>query len=81
MSFSFGRVSLSYLCLILAASCARASSNKIWTEFSGDKALAHVQRLVDLGPRRLNRHRDDIIADFDQAPAVAMRGHLRQVAR
>jgi Zn-dependent M28 family amino/carboxypeptidase len=51
MSFSFGRVSLSYLCLILAASCARASSNKIWTEFSGDKALAHVQRLVDLGPR------------------------------
>src|SRR6267142_2901891 len=50
MSFSFGRVSLS-LCLIIAASCAKASSNKIWTEFSGDKALAHVQRLVDFGPR------------------------------
>jgi glutaminyl-peptide cyclotransferase len=24
---------------------------KIWEEFSGDKALAHVQALVDLGPR------------------------------
>src|SRR5438105_6271830 len=51
MSFSFGRVSLSCLCLIIAASCAKASSNKIWTEFSGDKALAHVQRLIDFGPR------------------------------
>jgi len=51
MSFSFGRVSLSCLCLILASSWTRASSDKIWAEFSGDKALAHVQRLVDLGPR------------------------------
>lgn len=30
---------------------ARAESQKIWEEFSGDKALAHVQQLVDLGPR------------------------------
>jgi glutaminyl-peptide cyclotransferase len=37
--------------LILAASFSDAASDKIWTEFSGDKALAHVQRLVDLGPR------------------------------
>jgi hypothetical protein len=29
----------------------RASEAKIWEEFSGEKALAHVQRLVDLGPR------------------------------
>jgi Zn-dependent M28 family amino/carboxypeptidase len=27
-----------------------ASEAKIWDEFSGEKALAHVQRLVDLGP-------------------------------
>ena len=27
-----------------------ASEAKIWEEFSGEKALAHVQRLVDLGP-------------------------------
>ena len=27
-----------------------ASEAKIWEEFSGKKALAHVQRLVDLGP-------------------------------
>jgi Peptidase family M28 len=28
----------------------RASDVRIWEEFSGEKALAHVQRLVDLGP-------------------------------
>jgi len=28
----------------------RAGDTKIWEEFSGEKALAHVQRLVDLGP-------------------------------
>jgi len=27
-----------------------AASSKIWEEFSGEKTLAHVQRLVDLGP-------------------------------
>jgi len=51
MSFSLGRVSLSCLCLILAVSRAKAPSSSIWKEFSGDKALAHVQRLVDFGPR------------------------------
>jgi len=51
MSLFFGRVSLSCGCLILAASCAKAERPEIWTQFSGDKALAHVQRLVDLGPR------------------------------
>ena len=29
---------------------AHAAEAKIWEEFSGEKALAHVQRLVDLGP-------------------------------
>jgi glutaminyl-peptide cyclotransferase len=28
-----------------------APQAKIWEEFSGEKALAHIQRLVDLGPR------------------------------
>jgi Zn-dependent M28 family amino/carboxypeptidase len=28
-----------------------AAQAKIWDEFSGEKAFAHVQRLVDLGPR------------------------------
>jgi glutaminyl-peptide cyclotransferase len=51
MSLSFGRVGLSCGCLILAASCAKAQRPEIWTQFSGDKALAHVQRLVDFGPR------------------------------
>jgi glutaminyl-peptide cyclotransferase len=51
MSLSFGRVSLSFGCLMLAASCAKADRPDIWTQFSGDKALAHVQRLVDFGPR------------------------------
>ena len=51
MSFPLRRVGRSFLCLILATSCAKAAPDKIWTQFSGDKALAHVQRLVDLGPR------------------------------
>jgi Zn-dependent M28 family amino/carboxypeptidase len=37
--------------VILAAACAKADRPDIWTQFSGDKALAHVQRLVDFGPR------------------------------
>ena len=38
-------------CVLIANSCAKSPARKIWTEFSGDKALAHVQALVDLGPR------------------------------
>ena len=33
------------------ADLSRAGDTKIWGELSGEKALAHVQRLVDLGPR------------------------------
>jgi glutaminyl-peptide cyclotransferase len=40
---------------IVLAACrahsARPSQGKLWEEFSGEKAFAHVQRLVDLGPR------------------------------
>jgi glutaminyl-peptide cyclotransferase len=38
------------LTLTLCAAGSRAAERKIWEEFSGDKALLHVQRLVDLGP-------------------------------
>src|SRR5438874_10165132 len=40
-----------FLALTLGADSQRAAQPRIWEEFSGDKALAHVQRLVDLGPR------------------------------
>jgi glutaminyl-peptide cyclotransferase len=44
------------LLFLLLISCHRPKSPtapeaKIWEEFSGNKALAHVQHLVDLGPR------------------------------
>ena len=37
--------------IILCAEPSRAAETKIWEEFSGEKAFAHVQRLVDFGPR------------------------------
>jgi len=43
----------SLLFVLASAICmnsSRAAQTKIWDEFSGEKALAHVQRLVDLGP-------------------------------
>jgi glutaminyl-peptide cyclotransferase len=33
------------------ANTATSSHKKIWEDFSGDKALAHVQAMVDFGPR------------------------------
>ncbi|HEV2806721.1 MAG TPA: M28 family peptidase [Chthoniobacterales bacterium] len=51
------RSTLLILALGLFAGCDRAntasnqSQKKIWDDFSGDKALAHVQAMVDLGPR------------------------------
>src|SRR5213078_2922197 len=58
-AFSFIRrlhpFSLASLVFVLVVSIsggsARASEANIWEEFSGEKALAHVQRLVDFGPR------------------------------
>src|SRR5260370_17055410 len=51
MSLSLRRSSLSFVCLALATSCVKAPSGNLWTQFSGDRALAHVQHLVDFGPR------------------------------
>jgi glutaminyl-peptide cyclotransferase len=40
------------LALVCLAGCNRAGAKgKPWQEFSGENALAHVQALVDLGPR------------------------------
>ena len=44
------------LALAFLAGCGQASTKenaqkKIWDDFSGDKALAHVQAMVDFGPR------------------------------
>jgi glutaminyl-peptide cyclotransferase len=51
MSLSFRAIILAAGCLLIANSCAKTPEKKIWTEFSGDRALAHVQALVDFGPR------------------------------
>ena len=40
-----------FFVLTLGADSESVAQARIWDEFSGDKALAHVQRLVDLGPR------------------------------
>src|SRR5438067_3156116 len=38
------------LILFSGVALTRATETKIWAELSGEKALSHVQRLVDLGP-------------------------------
>ena len=47
-----------FAALVALAGCDRANTEtsrtdqrKIWEDFSGDKALAHVQAMVDFGPR------------------------------
>ena len=37
--------------LIVCTERSHAAETKTWEEFSGEKAFAHVQRLVDFGPR------------------------------
>jgi glutaminyl-peptide cyclotransferase len=39
------------LASIICPDTSPAAQTKIWDELSGEKALAHVQRLVDFGPR------------------------------
>src|ERR1051325_9160713 len=43
-------VTILIFALSLQVNLSSAADTKIWEEFSGEKALAHVQRLVDLGP-------------------------------
>src|SRR5262245_15797750 len=53
---AFRRNALQFSAILLLVSFSQVDSScaadmKIWEEFSGEKALAHVQRLVDFGPR------------------------------
>ena len=56
MPFSFLTARLVFypLCVIavslLFVGASGANRQKVWAEFSGEKALAHVQKLVDFGP-------------------------------
>jgi glutaminyl-peptide cyclotransferase len=45
-------VGLLAVVFVVAHSPASAATQNIWAEFSADKAMEHVQRLVDFGPRR-----------------------------
>ncbi len=54
----------------LFTSVAFAADTNIWEQFSGDRALAHVQHLVDLGPRpsgseAIEKARNYIIAQLE----------------
>ncbi|MEY2541047.1 MAG: glutaminyl-peptide cyclotransferase [Verrucomicrobiota bacterium] len=49
-AFSFNRLIVCALSFIFSA-CHLAASPKIWEEVSGEQAFAHVQQLVDFGPR------------------------------
>jgi glutaminyl-peptide cyclotransferase len=51
MLLSFRSPTLVFVCLLVIASCGKPPTRQIWTEFSGERALDHVQKLVDLGPR------------------------------
>jgi hypothetical protein len=42
----------------------QASETKIWEQFSGEKALAHVQRLVDLGPHPAGSEAIEKVRDY-----------------
>ena len=52
------RSTFAILAVLFLAACDRANTaaertdqKKIWEDFSGEKAMAHVQAMVDLGPR------------------------------
>src|SRR5213075_1604906 len=49
--FSLASLVFALVVSISGGGSAHASEAKIWEEFSGEKALAHVERLVDFGPR------------------------------
>ena len=49
------RIAIAFAAAVLlfffATSVTKSGPPKIWEEFSGEKAFAHIQRLVDFGPR------------------------------
>ena len=48
---SFVSFLLVFLISLVGAEQSRASQPRVWEEISGEKALVHVRRLVDFGPR------------------------------
>ena len=53
LAFHRNALQIAVICLmlLLEPNCSPATQAKIWEDLSGEKALAHVQRLVDFGPR------------------------------
>src|SRR5215470_9776550 len=55
MNSSLSYSNIAFLVVVFASiiypDTALAVQKRIWEEFSGENALAHVQRLVDFGPR------------------------------
>jgi glutaminyl-peptide cyclotransferase len=51
LPYSTTPVLLFALASIICSDTSPAAQTKIWEELSGEKAFAHVQRLVDFGPR------------------------------
>jgi len=49
---------------VLQVNPSRAAETKIWEEFSAEKALAHVQRLVDLGPHPAGSEAIEKVKDY-----------------
>ena len=70
--FSITPLLLLVLAWIVFAEQSCAAEAKIWEQFSGEKALVHVQRLVDLGPHpagsdAIEKARDYIEAQLRQS--------------
>jgi glutaminyl-peptide cyclotransferase len=52
------------LAWVVFAQQSCAAEAKIWEDFSGEKALAHVQRLVDLGPHPASSEAIEKVRDY-----------------
>ena len=67
LHYSITPLLLLALAWIVFAQQSCAAEAKIWEEFSGEKALAHVQRLVDLGPHPAGSEAIEKARDYIEA--------------
>jgi glutaminyl-peptide cyclotransferase len=67
LHYSITTLLLLALAWVVFAQQSCASEAKIWEEFSGEKALAHVQRLVDLGPHPAGSEAIEKARDYIEA--------------
>lgn len=67
LQYSITPLLLLAIIVIICAESSRAAEAKIWEEFSGEKALAHVQRLVDLGPHPAGSEAIEKARDYIEA--------------